>query len=134
MSDTTPTIPLPDGAPALDGTPASAAAPVDGSPASAAASPAAPAGPRIRWAAILWGTVFAVIAAVSLAVLLDAPRRIAFAEWIGALSPGLATLYGVLILGGIVLLVGLLGLIRGAERRFAARRAAEDSAVDAGAH
>lgn len=73
--------------------------------------------PRVRWAAIVWGLLFAAIAAGTLAILLRPESRDAFAEWAFALSPLTVTLYGLLALGALVLVGGLAGLLRRAQRR-----------------
>ncbi len=80
-------------------------------------------GPRVRWAAIVWGLLFAATAAGTLAVLVDRERRDAFAEWMFALSPTTAALYALLGLGALVLVAGLAGLLRRAQRRMQGRAA-----------
>ncbi|WP_233279130.1 hypothetical protein [Microterricola pindariensis] len=77
------------------------------------------AGPRIRWAAIVWGLLFAAIAAGTLLTLLSPERRDAFAAWAVSLSPTTVTLYGLLAVGALVLVLGLVGLLRRAQRRLA---------------
>lgn len=95
--------------------------------ATASATGAALPGPRIRWAGIVWGVVLGAAAALTLWVLLDGGRRRDFSDWFTHLSPATAALYGILVLGGIVLVTGLLGLVRGAQRR---RSAAAANAAD----
>lgn len=77
------------------------------------------AGPRIRWAAIVWGLLFAAIAAGTLLTLLSPERRDAFAAWAVSLSPTTVMLYGLLAVGALVLVLGLVGLLRRAQRRLA---------------
>lgn len=76
--------------------------------------------PRTRWAAIIWGLLFAVIAATALWMLADDGRRDAVADGLVALTP--ATIVTILLLTvGVLLLVGgAAGLIRRAQRKLAA--------------
>ncbi|ALJ19155.1 hypothetical protein [Microbacterium sp. No. 7] len=79
--------------------------------------------PRTRWAAIIWGLVFAVLAAAGLA-LANAPRPIdRLSEWVQQVEPVSLTAYGLLVVGGLVLVTGLVGLARRAQKHLAARRA-----------
>lgn len=73
--------------------------------------------PRIRSGAIAWGLIVCGIAVAVLLVVSDGASRTAFASWLGALTPGGYLLIAVLALGGLILLWGLLGLIRRAQRR-----------------
>lgn len=72
--------------------------------------------PRIRWGAITWGLIVSVIAAVTLSLAGSAQGRSDFADFLGDLTVGLATLIVVLVLGVVVLLLGLLAVIRKAQR------------------
>lgn len=85
---------------------------------------AAGMGPRTRWAAIVWGLLFAVIAAGTLAVVLAPERRLELAQWFTALEPAAFGLYAALAVGTIVLLASLVGLLRRAQRTLAQRRLA----------
>ena len=80
------------------------------------AAPILPA-PRTRWAAIIWGAVFAAIALWALRVFGDVEGRIALAMWIGGLTPASAVGYLVLALGTLVLVLGLIAVLRRAQRR-----------------
>lgn len=74
-----------------------------------------PPPPRIRWAAVVWGCFFLVIALGSLWIVADDTRRDLAATWIGTLTPGAAVAYLGLLLG-LLLLIGSLGaLIRRAQ-------------------
>ncbi|MFE5411010.1 hypothetical protein [Microbacterium sp. NPDC056569] len=108
MTDTNPTLDLtpPPVAPSLIGTPAEQ--PIPGS--------AADASPRTRWAAIIWGLVFAGISATALWVTLDAGRRDAVADWVVSLSPAAVVAYLLLVAGAIALVGGLAGLARRLQR------------------
>ncbi|WP_127476912.1 hypothetical protein [Microbacterium sulfonylureivorans] len=74
-------------------------------------SPATPPAPRVRWAGIVWGAVFALIAVTALWVLAEASRLAAVHEWLLTLSP--AELHPGWVIGIVVLAGGLLLLILG---------------------
>ncbi|GAA1141373.1 hypothetical protein GCM10009651_26880 [Microbacterium natoriense] len=101
--------------------PAAATATVDPSPAAAMAAASAPAPPRTRWAAIIWGTLFAVIAGNAIFLLADDARREGIAGWMLDLTPMTVTSFALLVAGGLVLLLGAIGLIRRVQRRAASR-------------
>lgn len=76
--------------------------------------------PRTRWAAIIWGLLFAAIAAGALWTLVDEGRRTALADGLVALTPT-TILTIVLLSAGVLLLVGgAAGLVRRAQRTLAA--------------
>lgn len=85
--------------------------------------------PRTRWAAIIWGLMFAAIATGTLWMLADADRRATVAEGLVASTP--TTFVTVLLLSiGVLLLVGgAAGLIRRAQRKLAAATPAPTSEV-----
>lgn len=85
---------------------------------------AAGMGPRTRWAAIVWGLLFAVIAAGTLAVVLVPERRLDLARWFTTLEPAAIGLFAALAVGTIVLLASLVGILRRAQRKLAQRRIA----------
>ena len=108
MTDTNPTLDLTQSlvfAPSA-GTP-------DQQPVTGAAADAAP---RTRWAAIIWGLVFAVISATALWVTVDAGRRDAVADWVVSLSPPAIVAYLLLAAGAIALVGGLVGIARRLQR------------------
>lgn len=79
-------------------------------------------GPRTRWGAIVWGLVFAALAAAGIA-LVSVPGRFAdLMTWIGALEAGTAVGYGLLVIGGLVLVIGVIGLLRRAQVTISTRR------------
>lgn len=82
-----------------------------------AAAPIAAAPPRTRWAAIIWGIVFAVIAVSMIGLLIDDGRSAGVSDWILSLTPASITAMVLLALGGIVLICGAIGLIRRAQHR-----------------
>lgn len=69
-------------------------------------------GPVVRWAGILWGLVFAAIAAATLWVVVDARRRDAASEWWGSLAPGMLALLVIAAVGFVLLIAGIAGLLR----------------------
>lgn len=80
--------------------------------------------PRTRWAAIIWGLLFAGSATAALWMLSDAGRRDTLADALLTLTP--ATIVTILLLTvGVLLLVGgAAGLIRRAQRKLAATTSA----------
>lgn len=97
---TEPTLPLvpPTFDPAVDHDPAPTAR-------------ATPAGPRVRWAGIVWGAVLAAVAASALWLLADPGRYAPVREWVLALSP--ETFHPGVIAGVVILIIGVLLLIGG---------------------
>ena len=85
-------------------------------PASASAS-AEETLPRTRWAAIVWGAVFATLAGPGLWLLIDRDRSDAVADWALGMTPGTIAATVLLCIGALVLVSGAVGLIRHAQRR-----------------
>ncbi|QEA27305.1 hypothetical protein FGL91_01275 [Microbacterium sp. CBA3102] len=79
----------------------------------------APSPPRTRWAAIIWGLLFAAIAAVALWMLADADRRDTVADGLLALTPTTIVTILLLTVGVLILVGGAAGLIRRAQRKLA---------------
>lgn len=76
--------------------------------------------PRTRWAAIIWGLLFAAIAALALGQLADATRRETIADALLTMTPT-TVVAGALLIAGVLLLVGgATGLIRRAQRKLSA--------------
>lgn len=111
-----------DHSPTLDLTPPSAPpGPIDRSSvqtpaARAVADAAACEPPRTRWAAVIWGLLFAAISATVLWVTLDAGRRDAVADWVVSLSPPAIVAYLLLAAGAVALVGGLVGIARRIQR------------------
>lgn len=85
------------------------------------------AGPRVRWAGIIWGALFAILAATAMWLLAEASRVEAIAEWLRTLAPGEFNpgwVIGFVALAGglLLLLLGGLALIRSAQLRATAER------------
>lgn len=79
--------------------------------------------PRTRWAGIIWGLLFAAIAGAGIWLLTDPARQEGIADWVMTLTPSTIGGLGVLVVGVLILATGAIGLIRHAQRRYAARRA-----------
>lgn len=80
------------------------------------------AGPRVRWAGIVWGAVFAALAVAALVTIGSDASRDALHDGIlafdpASINPGIAWGGFVLVLGVVLLIVGALTLIRHAQRR-----------------
>lgn len=75
--------------------------------------------PRTRWAAIIWGLLFAIIAAGALWMLADADRRDAVTDGLLALTPTTVVTIALLSVGVLLLVGGAAGLIRRAQRKLA---------------
>lgn len=91
-------------------------------PAAASAAPAEPTAPRTRGAAIVWGLLFAAIAAFGIWTLTDDDRRESTAGWITTLTPNTVYSLVLLTIGVLILVSGAIGLIRHAQRRAAPQR------------
>ncbi|MEV4775799.1 hypothetical protein [Microbacterium sp. LWH12-1.2] len=86
-------------------------------PSASAEGSTADALPRTRWAAIVWGAVFATLAGLGLWLLIDRDRSDAVADWALGMTPGTITATVLLCIGALVLVSGAVGLIRHAQRR-----------------
>jgi len=117
---TEPTTPFPDAEPERDGDQTLPIVDDDSSPVEAA--PAASASPpRTRWAAIVWGLCFAAIAWFGIWMLSSTDRRSEISDWFASLNPGTITAVALLSAGVLVLVTGLVGLIRHAQRQYGKR-------------
>jgi hypothetical protein len=76
--------------------------------------------PRTRWAAIIWGLLFAAIATTALWMIADDDRRDAVADGLVALTPTTIVTILLLTVGVLLLVGGAAGLIRRAQRKLAA--------------
>jgi hypothetical protein len=79
-------------------------------------------GPRTRWGGIVWGLAFAALAVGGIWLASGAGRVDALAAWMRQLPTGTAVGYGILAIGGLLLVVGMVGLLRRAQRALAERR------------
>ncbi|MFE6736332.1 hypothetical protein [Microbacterium sp. NPDC057650] len=78
---------------------------------------AAPAAPRTRWAAIVWGLFFAGLAFAGIWLLSDSQRRDGVTDWLAGLAPATIVAVSLLAVGVLVLVAGLAGLLRRLQRR-----------------
>jgi hypothetical protein len=72
--------------------------------------------PRVRWAGIIWGLVFAVAGWFTIWTLLAEDRRAAFSQWILSLDGGGWAIVGALALGALLLVIGLSQGLKAATR------------------
>ncbi|MFT3798246.1 hypothetical protein [Microbacterium sp.] len=79
--------------------------------------------PRVRWAGIVWGLVFLVLAVVGIRFSTEPGLFDDLAAWLQHVEVGAAVGYGLLAIGALALVTGLVGLLRRAQRALAARRA-----------
>lgn len=119
------TIPLATGPrldPALTPPPADAAVAASVPAFTAATGPAVYDPPRVRWAGIVWGLFFAVVAGLGLWMIVDPRQRAGLGDWLATLTPGALIASAVLAAGVLVLLTGAAGLLRRAQSGLARRR------------
>ncbi|MFI8630985.1 hypothetical protein ACIGEP_00135 [Microbacterium sp. NPDC077663] len=99
-------------------TDAHADTPPDGPAASAAATP----GPRIRWAAVVWGLTFAAVAAAGYAVASSAPATDTLTDALASAEPGAAIAVLLLMVGVLVMVGAIAGVLRAGQRALTRRR------------
>ncbi|ROQ37536.1 hypothetical protein EDF46_2995 [Frondihabitans sp. PhB188] len=115
MNDTsTPATPSREGPSGPASEPATA--PFAATPFAAPPAPSTPALPRVRWAGIVWGAVFAALGITVMSVLSSDASRYSFAVWAQSLGPWGAGLVAVVALGALLLVTGVLGAIARAQR------------------
>lgn len=73
-------------------------------------------GPFVRWGAIVWGVIVCAIAVGTLLIVGSPDGLAGFARWMGHVTAATAWLLVILVLGGIMLVLGLLALIRRSRR------------------
>jgi len=86
-----------------------------------AIAPERPPRPRVRWAGVVWGLVFAASAAAGIWLASGEDRVDEIVAWLQDLAPATAIGYGILAVGGLLLITGIVGLLRRAQRRLTAR-------------
>ncbi|PZU49127.1 MAG: hypothetical protein DI566_02100 [Microbacterium sp.] len=89
---------------------------------------ASQAGPRTRWAGIVWGLVFAAVAVAGVSLTASETAVDELVAWVTDLSVATAIGWAVLAIGGLLLVTGLVGLLRRAQRALAARSARQRGA------
>jgi hypothetical protein len=82
-------------------------------------------GPRIRWAGIVWGAVFAALAITGLLTIGEESSRAGIHDWLLAfdpatINPGFVIGVVAVVVGVVLLIAGGLALLRHARRRGAA--------------
>ncbi|WP_341947691.1 hypothetical protein [Microbacterium sp. LWH11-1.2] len=77
--------------------------------------------PRTRWAAIIWGLLFAAVSAISLWLIADDDRRAGISDWALSLTPVTITTLLILTIGVLLLVAGASALLRRVQRGIAAR-------------
>lgn len=83
------------------------------------AGPDAQPRPRTRWAGVVWGLVFAALAAGGLRLAAGPHAIEEISAWVQQVEPATLIAYGLLAVGGLVLVTGLVGLARRAQKRLA---------------
>jgi len=73
--------------------------------------------PRVRWAAIVWGVVFAATGWFTMWTLVAEERRAAFSDWILTLDNGGWAIVGAFALGALLLIIGLSQGLKAATRQ-----------------
>jgi hypothetical protein len=79
-------------------------------------------GPRIRWAAVVWGLTFAAVAAAGYAVASSGSATNTLMDTLASAQPGAAIAVLLLIAGALVTIGAVAGLMRGAQRALERRR------------
>lgn len=83
-----------------------------------------PVGPRVRWAAVIWGTVFIALAMFGLLAVTNAGVQQMIGDWWFALTPTTLTATAVLVAGAIGLVCALVALARRGQHALARHRSA----------
>ncbi|MDN4614193.1 hypothetical protein P5G50_06970 [Leifsonia sp. F6_8S_P_1B] len=103
------TVPLPPAEPWLTPAPFGAAD---------TAGEARPAGRApVRWGGVVWGALLVLFAAGTLWVLSAPSRLAAWDLWVSTLTTATAWALGIAVVGMVIVVSGLLGAIRSAQRR-----------------
>lgn len=77
--------------------------------------------PRIRWAGIVWGLVFAALAYGGILAATGPDPVGRLSDWVQQVQPVPLIAYALLTVGGLILVTGLVGLARRGQKRLAAR-------------
>lgn len=73
--------------------------------------------PPIRWAGVVWGLILMSIATATLYVASSPERAQAVHDWLVRLDAGEAWALALAVVGGTIVILALLGALRGAQRR-----------------
>ena len=87
--------------------------------------------PRIRVGAVVWGLIVTAVGAGALYLLTSPERRQAALDWVLSLTPFGFLIVGLAALGAFIFVIGIVVLIRDAQRRHA--RANDASSDNMGA-
>jgi predicted phage tail protein len=87
------------------------------------AFPSPPARPRVRWAGVVWGLAFATLAVASIVLTRSPDAYGGLIEWVTAISIPTLIATALLTAGAAILVAGIVGMLRHAQRSLAARRA-----------
>lgn len=71
----------------------------------------------VRWGGVVWGLLLVLFAAGTLWVLSSPSRLAAWELWVSTLTPATAWALGIAVVGLVIVVSGLLGAIRSAQRR-----------------
>ncbi|MFK4115673.1 hypothetical protein ACI2K6_13680 [Microbacterium sp. NPDC006705] len=91
------------------------------------ALPSPPPRPRVRWAGIVWGLAFAALAVAGVVLTRSPDAYGGLLEWVAAISIPTLVATGLLTVGAAVLVTGIVGMLRHAQRSLAPRHAAAPS-------
>ena len=83
--------------------------------------------PRVRVGAVVWGLIVTAVGAGALYLLTSAERRQAAIDWVTSLTPFGFVIVGLALLGALIFVIGIVVLIRDAQRR---RTRADDATSD----
>lgn len=83
--------------------------------------------PRVRWAGIVWGLAFAALAIAGVVLTRSPDAYGGLLEWAAAISIPTLVATGLLTVGVAVLVTGIVGMLRHAQRSSAPRHAAAPS-------
>lgn len=87
-------------------------------------SPAPLARPRVRWAGIVWGLAFATLAVGGIVLSRSSDAYSGLLEWVAAITAPTLVATALLTAGAAILVAGIVGMLRHAQRSLAARREA----------
>jgi hypothetical protein len=73
--------------------------------------------PPVRWGGVVWGLLLVLFAGGTLWVLSSPSRLTAWDRWVSTLTPATAWALGIAVVGLVIVVSGLLGAIRSAQRR-----------------
>lgn len=71
-----------------------------------------PAEPRLRVGAMVWGVIVCIASATTLAIVAAPQRREAVLDWLLDLTPSSVGVLAIVAVGGVMLLLGLVSVLR----------------------